>query len=274
MIHYMHLSNDQLANIYEYKTLGFNNLRINDFIYDEKKNLLFFNDINEIKEIKYNKKENSSKFISGLRAENIEQICYAHLLNDNRIISIICTGEAGSGKTLLGVGHAFEKCKDSKIQLVISRPPVSPSKKFDMGFLPGSLDDKLDPWLKVFDDNLDKIRDLQCNNTKIAIRKLSLEHIKGLTFDNSIVIIDEAEDLNNQEVKAIMTRIGINSKLILLGDEEQTTSGDVKKELTLSGTVKKFRNKNTTSEYMKMFADINLKTSLRSDFVNYVLEVL
>jgi predicted ribonuclease YlaK len=99
-----------------------------------------------------------------------------------------------------------------------------------------------------------------------------LEHIKGLTFDNSFIIVDEAEDLTRHEIKSIMTRLGHNSKLVIMGDMEQSTENGCK--YSLRDTIDSFVNADLTDDERKMFATIDLDTSLRSDFVNLVLKVL
>lgn len=219
----------------------------------------------KINEVKY----------KGIKGDNIEQRVYLHYLNDPDIVGIICTGEAGSGKTFLAMAAAFMGVVNGNFNsIVLSRPPVAPSKKFQTGFLPGTLEEKMRPWLEVFYDNLRKIKFLGgvSKSVKVDIREQSLEYIKGLNFDHSIVIVDEAEDLTKQEIKAILTRTGTNSKVLLLGDEGQTTETGCKR--ALFDTIQAFRKPSIDLERQRMFAAIDLRTSLRSPFVNYVLEVL
>lgn len=204
---------------------------------------------------------------------NIEQNIYMNLLLDKNIKCVIANGDAGTGNTIIAMAYAYQSILDGVYQdVIISRPPVSASKKFETGFKPGSVEEKIKPWMMIFYDNLGKAKQYFSQQTKIELKEQSLEFIKGLSFDNALIIIDECEDLNEQEIKAIMTRIGEGSKLILLGDEEQCTSADSKNKL--SEVTEKFNKANLSVKEQKLFASVKLKKSVRSEFVQLVLKVL
>ena len=130
------------------------------------------------------------------------------------------------------------------------------------------------PWMAVFYDNINKVRQYLgvSRENKFAIREVSLEYIKGLTFDSSLIVIDEAEDLTVQELKAVLTRVGKNSKIIVLGDIEQSTEKGCAE--TLPKIMSSFRSKKLNQKEQRMVATIHLVDSLRSEFVNLVLKVL
>jgi PhoH-like ATPase len=145
---------------------------------------------------------------------------------DIPLISLI--GRAGSGKTLMAIAAGLEQVigHGDRLydRLIISRP-VQPMGK-DIGFLPGTMEDKMLPWLKPIEDN---VRYAIGDNTVrlkeyMEIGKLEVEaltYIRGRSISNAFVIIDEAQNLTAHEVKTIITRIGENTKIILTGDIEQ-----------------------------------------------------
>jgi predicted ribonuclease YlaK len=219
------------------------------------------------------KKIKENRVLKNIKGENKEQQIYFDYLSDDDIDCIIATGPAGSGKGFCAMAYAYEAVKEGKFQkLIITRVPVTPSKKFENGFIKGTLEEKMTPWLQVFYSTIDKIKLLTGNRASIQIENFSLEYIKGITWDNSIIIVDEAEDLTKQELKSILTRVGKNSKIIVLGDIEQTTEKNCK--LTLSDACKCFDSEKLTIEEQKMIATIHLEKSLRSEFCSLILKIL
>jgi PhoH-like ATPase len=150
------------------------------------------------------------------------------LLNpDIKLVSLI--GRAGSGKTLCAIAAGLQqtigmdKSKNIYSRLIVSRP-VQPMGK-DIGFLPGTMEEKMLPWLMPIQDNLkylmgDKTSlELYMEKGKIEIEALT--YIRGRSISDAFVIIDEAQNLTRHEIKTIITRIGENTKIILTGDIEQ-----------------------------------------------------
>ena len=132
-------------------------------------------------------------------------------------------GKAGSGKTLLAVQIALDMFFTRKInQIIITRPTVSNE---DNGYLPGSLDEKMEPWLVPIRSNMRKVY----NNTSILqkmesdenIELVSLSHFRGRTFDNACVIVDEFQNLTKQQLGMVLGRLGKLSTMILTGDPQQ-----------------------------------------------------
>ena len=164
----------------------------------------------------------------GVRPKNKEQRCGLDLLFDDDIPLVTLIGRAGSGKTLMAIMAGLEQVlgmdKGKYDKIVISRP-VEPMGK-DIGFLPGTMEDKILPWLKPIKDNLQFIMgsdrtmfDMYMQKGKIEVEALT--YIRGRSISNAFVIIDEAQNLTAHEVKTIITRIGENTKIILTGDIEQ-----------------------------------------------------
>jgi phosphate starvation-inducible protein PhoH and related proteins len=132
-------------------------------------------------------------------------------------------GKAGSGKTLLAVQIALDsyfKRKTNKI--VITRPTVSNE---DNGFLPGSLEEKMEPWLVPIRSNMRKVYNkpdiLEKMEKDETIELVSLTHFRGRTFDNCICIIDEFQNLTKQQLAMVLGRLGKGSAMIFTGDPQQ-----------------------------------------------------
>jgi len=167
-----------------------------------------------------------NKGVWGLRPRNKEQMFALDLLMDSNIPIISIIGKAGCGKTLLalasGLDQVLEQNKYKK--LVVSRP-VQPVGR-DIGYLPGTLEEKMQPWLKPVQDNLEFLMGDKKDTMEIFIDNGTIEvealtYIRGRSISNAFVIIDEAQNLSVHELKTIVTRIGENSKIILTGDIEQ-----------------------------------------------------
>ena len=164
----------------------------------------------------------------GVRPKNKEQRCGLDLLFDDDIPLVSLIGRAGSGKTLMAIMAGLEQVlgvdKGKYGRIIISRP-VEPMGR-DIGFLPGTMEEKILPWLKPIQDNLQFVMgsdrtmfDMYMQKGKIEVEALT--YIRGRSLSNAFVIIDEAQNLTAHEVKTIITRIGENTKIVLTGDIEQ-----------------------------------------------------
>lgn len=169
------------------------------------------------------------KEIWGLKPRNSEQAMALHLLTHPDIDITIMTGPAGSGKTLLalatGIQSIIEERRYDKLIVARSTPPIAE----DIGFLPGTEEEKMAPWLAAFEDNLEVLhgKDESCNGSmeyvkqKANIQFKSLNFMRGRSFNNAYIIIDEAQSLTQFQLKSIITRVGKNSKIVILGNLAQ-----------------------------------------------------
>ena len=177
----------------------------------------------------------------GVHARNKEQSFALDLLMDPEVQIVSLIGKAGSGKTLLAIAAGLEQVVSNKTvmstafdskgfsaglyrRLVVSRP-VQPMGK-DIGFLPGTMEDKMKPWLAPIEDNLkfltgDDSSTLEMYMEKGIIEMEALTYIRGRSIANAFIIIDEAQNLSRHEVKTILTRAGEGTKIVLTGDVEQ-----------------------------------------------------
>ncbi len=165
----------------------------------------------------------------GLSAKNKEQKYAMDLLFDKNIHIVSLTGQAGTGKTLIAAACGLEqvlhntKSSGGYDKLIITRP-VQPMGR-DIGFLPGTLEEKMMPWIAPLRDNLeylfgDKMAlDMHMDQGVIEIEAMTF--IRGRSISNAFMIVDEAQNLTTHELKTIITRVGHGTKLILTGDVQQ-----------------------------------------------------
>lgn len=195
---------------------------------NEKKTCLarFKNHYEPLKKIRFNKIADWK-----IAARNKEQEFAIDLLLDPDIKVVSLVGRAGSGKTLCAVAAGLQQTigsggKENKLydRMIVSRP-VQPLGK-DIGFLPGTMEEKMLPWLMPIQDNLQFLlggnkKALETYMEKGKIEIEALTYIRGRSIANTFMIIDEAQNLTSHEVKTIMTRVGEGTKIILTGDIEQ-----------------------------------------------------
>lgn len=136
---------------------------------------------------------------------------------------IFATGPAGSGKTFIAIALAVRALKNKEVKkIILSRPAVEAGEK--LGFLPGEMKDKLDPYLQPLYDALDemlpsaKLKEYITNGT---IQIAPLAFMRGRTLSNAVIILDEAQNTTKQQMKMFLTRLGDNSKMIITGDVTQ-----------------------------------------------------
>jgi len=185
----------------------------------------------------------------GLKPRNKEQSFSLDLLFDNNVKLLTLTGPSGTGKTLLAIAAALEQLKgigsseNAKYEKLIVTRPVQPVGK-DIGFLPGTLEEKMEPWIAPIRDNVNFLMNSKKGNKKRAssdtnktrlgdeyylalmqdkglIEIEAITFIRGRSIPNAYIIIDEAQNLSMHELKTIITRAGDGTKIVLTGDIEQ-----------------------------------------------------
>ena len=166
----------------------------------------------------------------GITPRNAEQSFALKALMDDSIKLVTLSGTAGTGKTLLALAAALE-CRQRYRQIMLARPVVPLSNR-DLGFLPGDIADKLDPYMQPLYDNLTVIRH-QCGDDTQAAQRINdmreseklvitpLAYIRGRSLQRMFFIVDEAQNLTPHEVKTIITRAGEGTKIVFTGDVAQ-----------------------------------------------------
>lgn len=193
------------------------------------------------------------KDIWGLKANNKEQKYAMDLLFDKNIQIVSLTGQAGTGKTLLAAACGLEqvlhstKSQGGYDKLIITRP-VQPMGR-DIGFLPGTLEEKMMPWIAPLRDNLEYLfgdrsaLDMHIEQGIIEIEAMT--YIRGRSISNAFMIVDEAQNLTAHELKTIITRVGHGTKLVLTGDIQQIDNSYVDAVSNgLTHAVEKFKEYN------------------------------
>ena len=172
----------------------------------------------------------SRESIWGIKPRNREQHYAFDALLDDRIKLVTLMGKAGTGKTLLAMAAGLKRTvMDREFRrLVVARPTISMGK--ELGFLPGSLDEKLAPWMQPIHDALEMLSDLNMGQDHRRSTDLmrsgtivveALSYIRGRSIANQFMIIDEAQNLTPLEVKTIITRVGSGTKIVFTGDPYQ-----------------------------------------------------
>ena len=169
----------------------------------------------------------SSRATWGTNPRNKEQQFAVDLLMDDSIPVVSLVGKAGSGKTLLALAAGLEQTfgSDSKYKKIVVTKPVEPVGK-DIGFLPGTMEDKMLPWLAPIQDNLQFLMGDDKTTLELYMEKGKIE-VEAMTFSrgrsicNAFIVIDEVQNMTQHEIKTVLTRVGENTKIVLTGDIEQ-----------------------------------------------------
>jgi phosphate starvation-inducible PhoH-like protein len=161
-----------------------------------------------------------------LNPRNLAQKRYIDLLT-SRVPIVVGTGPAGTGKTMLACNAASRALVTGRVErLILTRPAVSVDEQH--GYLPGSLDDKMEPWTRPLFDSLyrfmhpKKVKDMMYDR---QIEICPLAYMRGRTFDNAWVIGDEMQNSTPSQMKMLLTRIGEDSKMVVVGDMDQHERG-------------------------------------------------
>lgn len=220
-----------------------------------------------------------TKDIWGIQPLNVEQRCAIDLLLRDDIQLVTLIGPAGTGKTLLALACGMRKVFDEPIysRILISRPIVPLGK--DIGYLPGTKEEKLYHWMQPIYDNLEFL----CSTTSgdgngpatlefiMESKKIEMEavtYIRGRSLPKMYMIIDEAQNLTPHEVKTIISRAGKGTKVILTGDATQIDNPYMDQDSNgLTYVVNKFKNQ-------KIFGHVFLDKTERSELASIAAEIL
>ncbi len=217
--------------------------------------------------------------IWGIRARNREQEIALDLLMDPSVHIILLAGKAGTGKTLLALAVALELMLSANLyqKILVSRP-IFPMGR-DMGYLPGDIEKKMEPWMQPIFDNLEflstnksspgsKTGGYQRMLDMGLIELEPLTYIRGRSIPHRFMIVDEAQNLTPHELKTIVTRVGVNTKLVLTGDPYQIDNPYVDTSSNgLSHVIEKFQD-------YSLSGHVNLIHGVRSKLAELASNIL
>jgi len=215
----------------------------------------------------------NKKSTYGIQPRNKEQQFAMDILLDKKVPVVSLLGSAGTGKTLCALSAGLEQVLDSGdyTRLIVSRP-IQPLGK-DIGFLPGTMEEKMAPWLTPIQDNLqflmgnDKLM-LQEYLDRGTIEMEAITYIRGRSISKAFIVIDEAQNLTRHELKTIITRVGEDSKLVLTGDIEQIDNAYVDETSNgLTHAIEKFK------EY-SLGGHVSFKKGERSEVATLAAKIL
>ncbi len=234
--------------------------------------------------------------INGGDDPNFGQLAAFTNLTDKNVSCVFLEGQAGTGKTLIALAAAMDQ-KNNYEEIVIANPMVPLSNRTNMGFLPGDISEKTAPWLMPFEQNLrflekvspDRMSRLvenqqpKRNGNQQVVPELKLkdkyglivqplEYIRGQTITNAFIIVEEAQNLSQHEMKTIITRLGKDSKIVFCGDLSQIDIPYL--NIYSSGLTYAIEKMVGIEEKNKMVASIMLSKTVRSELAAFASEVL
>jgi len=178
----------------------------------------------------------AKKACFGVLPRNVQQIMALDLLLDDDVQMVTLMGTAGTGKTLLALAAGMTKCfNEQRYERLLVARPIMPLGK-DLGYLPGSKDEKLSAWMQPIFDNLEflltdrRVHSAESANVEAKLKSLidsgkvvleALTYIRGRSIPHQFMIVDEAQNLTPHEIKTIASRVGEGTKIVLTGDAEQ-----------------------------------------------------
>ena len=213
----------------------------------------------------------------GILPRNAEQSFALHMVTDNKVQLVTLSGKAGTGKTLIALAGAL-KCGSDYRKIYLARPIVPLSNR-DLGFLPGDIQSKMDPYMQPLFDNLSVIRH-QFRAKDKRVKKINqmledekllitpLAYIRGRSLQRSFFIVDEAQNLTPHEVKTIITRAGDGTKIVFTGDIQQIDHPYLDKRSNgLTYLISRMKDQD-------MYAHITLEKGERSQLADLASELL
>lgn len=204
---------------------------------------------------------------------NEKQSMYRDYLDAKKNQMVIAVGPSGTGKTSIACSMSLERLVNREIsKIIITRPTVSTGT--EMGFLPGTVENKMEPWLApLYDNFVDEIdrESLQTYIKNNSIEICPLSFIRGRTFSSCWIIADEMQNSTPMEMKTLLTRVGENTKIIVTGDIEQCDLKINGGKNGLEDLLEKVEKKGK-SKYAKIVT-FSIDDVQRSDFVKYILKM-
>ena len=218
-----------------------------------------------------------SRHMFGVETKNVRQAFAADLLMDPDISAVSLMGMAGTGKTFLSLAAGLEQVVEMGRYRRVSvyRPLIAVGRQ-EIGFLPGDLNDKLEPWMAAVNDNLYALFGTGGGNPKDMVDELferdiiemaAVTYLRGRSITDELVIVDEAQNLELPTLKVILTRMAANSKVVFCGDLTQVDNPYISPFGGLSALIEKFKGN-------PMFGHVTLERTVRSPLAELATQLL
>lgn len=206
---------------------------------------------------------------------SVNQKQYADVLHNYQAKIVIGTGPAGTGKTLFPCIESIDLLSAGKInKIVITRPLVTVEE--DLGFLPGSLDDKMSPWTRpIFDIFLESFSKKELDKMLFdnTIEIAPLAFMRGRTFKDACIIADEMQNCSPGQMEMLTTRIGKGSRLFITGDLNQSDRGDLNGLKDIVNRISTYYNNNPTTHRMVELVSLDANDVQRSKIVKHMIGI-
>lgn len=216
-----------------------------------------------------NNHQNLSSAKIEFKCKNENQKKFSNLIDEKEMI--LCTGSAGTGKTFIACAKALQLVKkDKRYKKIVLVKSVTTLEDEEIGFLKGTMEEKLYPFMVSFFSNFEKLIPknlLRSLREQGIIEVMPVAYCRGINFDNSIVIIDECQNLTKDHIKTLMTRIGYDSKMIFMGDTEQIDRKK-KDESSLKWMIEKFKELDEIGTF-----EFSLDDVVRNPIIQKILEI-
>ena len=218
-----------------------------------------------------------SRHVFGVESKNMRQAFALDLLMDPDVAAVSVMGMAGTGKTFLALAAALEQVLElgRYRRVSVYRPLVAVGRQ-EVGFLPGDLTDKLEPWMAAVHDNLYALFSHAEGSPRDAVDELferdvlemaAVTYLRGRSITGELVIVDEAQNLELPTLKVILTRMGADSKVVFCGDLTQVDNPYVSPFGGLAAMIEKFKGN-------PLFGHVTLDRTVRSPLAEYAANIL
>ena len=214
-----------------------------------------------------------NKKIWGLDSKNKEQALAFDLLTNDKIPLVTLVGKAGCGKSLCALAAGLEAVLERKrFESLIVYRPIQPVGN-DIGYLPGSYQEKVQPWMGPIMDNMEVLlgknknwqQTLEMYQDKGKVRFEAMTYIRGRSINNAFVVFDEIQNLDQEQVKTVLTRVGFNTKIVFTGDIEQIDRNDLDSlNNGLTHVIEKFKNESLAGHLTLMKGERSALATLAS----------
>jgi phosphate starvation-inducible PhoH-like protein len=204
------------------------------------------------------------------KPKTANQELYVKYLNDQSTKILFAVGPAGTGKTMLACNQAIKELKSGNIQKIVITRPVVPVEEEEIGFLPGNINKKMDPWTRpIFDIFYEfyQKKDVEAMLYNNVIEISPLAFMRGRTFKHSYIIADEMQNSSPNQMLMMLTRIGEDSKLVITGDLRQSDRSGINGLFDFTEKLK------SSEDSLIKIIELNNVDVQRSPVVSHILDI-